>query len=156
MYFRAHSPVLNSEVTHNLANWALMGTEIHPVQDQWQGKKGTPCGHGSTKNLCYFQVVSPIEYPKIMGLKGFHSPEALKCQAGLSLCPWCGKEGQNEGTIVNHFCTEHYPLGLVCKRCLQHFMTSSDRMQQHLQGCKSAHVCNDKKSDWSHQCYPQN
>ena len=82
-----------------------------------------------------------------MGLKGIQSPEALKCQAGLSFCPWCGKEGQNEATMVNHLCTRHYCLRLVCERCLQHFTTSSDRMLHHLQGCKSMHVHDDKELD---------
>ena len=145
-YFRAHSLVFHKEVTQDLANVfgemekmvGLMGTKIHPVQDQWQGKKelhmANPLAKGSAKNLCYFWVVLPIESPKIMGLNGIHSPEALKCQAGLSFCPWCRKEGQNEGTMVNYLCTGHYHLWLVCKRCLQHCMTSSDRMWHHLQG----------------------
>ena len=47
------------------------------------------------------------ESPKIMGLKGIHSPEALKWCAGQLFCPWCGKEGQNESTveIINVLCT---------------------------------------------------
>ena len=154
-YFRAHSPFFHREVTHNLADIfkemakmvGLIGTKIHPVQDKWQGKKELHMAKGSAKNLCYFWVVSPIKCPKIMDIKGIHSPEALKCQAGLSFCPWCGKEGRNKGTMVNHLHTEHYHLGLVCKRCLQHFMTSSDRMQYHSQGCESMYVCNDKELD---------
>ena len=167
-YFRAHSLVFHEEVTHDLANVfgemakmvGLMGTKIHPVQDQWQGKKelyvANHAAKGSAKNLHYFWVVLPVESSKIMGLKRIHSPEALKHKAGLSFCPWCGKEGQNEGTMVNHPFTGRYHLGLVCERCLLQFMTSSDRMQHHSQGCESMHVCNDEESDWSHQCYPQN
>ena len=121
-----------------------MGTEIYPIQDQRQGKKELHLANhitkGSTKNLCYFQVVLPVESPKIMGLNGIHSPEALKCQAGQSFCPWCGKEGQNEGTMVNDLHTRHYCLGLVYEQCLQHFTTSLDRMQQHLQSCEFIHV----------------
>ena len=49
--------------------------------------------------------------------------------------------------MVNHLCTGHCHLGLVCERCLQHFMTSSDRMQHHLQGCQSMCVCNDEELD---------
>ena len=82
-----------------------------------------------------------------MGLKGIHSPEALKYQSGLSFCPWCRKEGQNEGTMVNHLCTGHYCLRLVCEQCLQHFMTSSGRMSCHSQNCKFMHVHNDEESD---------
>ena len=154
-YFRAHSPVFHKEVAHNLANVfremakiaGLMATEIHPIQDQWQGKKELHMAKGSTKNIQYFPVVSPIKSPKIMGLKGIQSLEAQKCQASLSFCPWCGKEGQNEGTMVNHLCTGHYHLRLVCEQCLQHFMTSSDRMQCHLQSCKFMHVHDDEELD---------
>ena len=147
IYFRAHMLVFHKEVTHNPADifrdmaemLGLMGTKIHPVQEQWQDKEelhiANHMAKGSTKNLCYFWVVLPVKSPKIMVLKGIHSSEALKQQDGLLFCPWCRKEGQNEGTMVNHLCTRHYHLRLVCKRCLQHFMTSSDRMQHHLQGC---------------------
>ena len=159
-YFRAHLLVFLKEVIHDLADifgemtkmLVLMGSEIHPIQDQWQGKKelhvANHVAKGSTKNLCYFWVVSPIKSPKIMGLKGIHSLEALKHQACLSFCPWCGKEGQNEGIMVNHLCTRHYYLRLVCEQCLQHFMTPSDRLWHHSQGCKSMHVCNDEELDW--------
>ena len=148
-YFRACMLVFHKEVIHNLADIfgemaemaGLIGTEIHPVQDQWQGKKElcmtNYAAKGFTKNLCYFWVVSTIESPKIMGLKGKHSTEALKHQVGLLFCPWCGKEGQNEGTMVNHLHTGHYHLRLVCERCLQHFTTSSDRMLHYLQGLQS-------------------
>ena len=49
---------------------------------------------GSAKDLHYFWVMLLTESPKIMGLKGIHSPEALKHQTGLSFHPWCRKEGQ--------------------------------------------------------------
>ena len=92
-YFRAHVPVFHKEVTYNLADIfgemakmvGLMGTKIPQVQDQWQGKKELHAAKGSTKNLHYFWVVSPIESPKIMGLKGIHSPEALKCHSALGV-----------------------------------------------------------------------
>ena len=127
-YFRAHAPVFHKEVTYNLADFfgemakmaGLMGPEIHPVKDQWQRKNELQMAKGSTKNLYYFWVVSPIKSPKIMGLKWIHSPEAPKHQVGLSLCPWCRKEGQNEGTTLNLLCTGHYCFRLACKRCLQH------------------------------------
>ena len=103
----------------------------------------------SAKDLCYFWVVSPKESPKIMSLKGIHSPEALKCQPGLTFCPWCRKEGQNEGTMVNHLCTRHYCLRLICERCLLYFMTSSDTMWCHAKGCQSMCVCNGKPDEES-------
>ena len=52
-----------------------------------------------------------------MGLMGIHHPDALQCYAGYTYCPQCGKEGQNEGTVVNHLRTTHYRLGLVCDWC---------------------------------------
>ena len=69
------SPVFCKEVIHDLADVfremaeiaGLMGTEIHLVQDQWQGKKELHMANhavkGSTKNLHYFQVAPPIKSP---------------------------------------------------------------------------------------------
>ena len=74
-----------------------------------------------------------MESPKIMGLRGIHSTEALCMSVGMSFCPWCRKEGQNEGTIVNQLCTSHYHLGLVCSHCVEYFTTSADAMCQHSQ-----------------------
>ena len=48
---------------------------------------------------------------------GIQDPDALQCFSGITHCPWCGKESQNEGTMVNHLQTVHYRLGLVCNRC---------------------------------------
>ena len=157
-YFRAHMLVFHKKVTHDLANifwrwqkwqasWALNPPSSGSVVGQKELHMANHAAKGSAKNLHYFWVVSPIKSPKIMGLKGIHSPDARKCQTGLSFCPWCRKEGQNEGAMVNHLCTGHYCLGLVCKRCLHHFTISSDRMQHHLQGCQSTHVCDDEESD---------
>ena len=63
------------------------------------------------------------------------------------LLTWCGKEGQNEGTMVNHLHTGHYYIRLVCEWCLQHFTTSSDMMWCHLQSYEFAHVCDNDKLD---------
>ena len=38
-----------------------------------------------------------MESPKVMGLMGIHDPDALQHFARFTYCPWCGKEGQNEG-----------------------------------------------------------
>ena len=57
---------------------------------------------GSLKGIQFLWVVSPTKSPKSMGLKGIHSPKAFHQQVGLSFCLWCRKEGQNEGTVVNH------------------------------------------------------
>ena len=75
------------------------------------------------KGLWFFCSVSPSESSKFMGLKGAHHPDALCHFTRLTFCPRCGKEGQHEGTVVNHFWTMHYKLRLVCGRCL-HFLQS--------------------------------
>ena len=54
------------------------------------------------KGLKFLRAVSAKESPKIMGLKGIHDPEALQHFASYTFCPWCGKNGQNKGTIINH------------------------------------------------------
>ena len=71
-----------------------------------------------------------------MGFKRIHSPEALHQQVGLAFCPWCRKEGQNEGTVVNHLWMSHYHLGLICSQCLKYFTTSANTMHCHSQLCK--------------------
>ena len=123
----------------------LLSIKIHLVQDQWRGRKELCCANymvrGSAKDLHCFRVVSPLESPKIMGLWGIHFPKALKHQASLLFCPCCRKEGQNEGTIVNHLYTRNYHLGLVCKRCLSYFMTTLNKMQHHAQVCESKCSC---------------
>ena len=69
------------------------------------------------KGLKFFRAVSPSESPKVMWLMGIHDPDMLHCFNKLAHCPWCRKEGQNNGTIINHLQTMHYKLGLVCEKC---------------------------------------
>ena len=66
-----------------------------------------------------------------MRLKGIHDSEALQHFAGFTYCPWCGKDGQNEGTIVNHLRMAHYKLGLVCDLCFGCPTTMADTLHQH-------------------------
>ena len=80
-----------------------------------------------------------------MGLKGIHSPNALKWQAGLSFCPCHRKEGQNEGMVVNHLCTMYYHLGLICALCHDFFATSADTIRWHASSCESLTM---KNKDW--------
>ena len=75
------------------------------------------------------------ESPKVMGLMGIHNPDALWHYVGYTYCPCCGKEGQNEGTMVNHLRTTHYSLGLVCNQCSGCPTVMSDSLQQH--GCQN-------------------
>ena len=55
----------------------------------------------SPKDIHFFRVVLPTESPKIMGLKGIHSPEALQQCSRLTFCPWCGKGGQNGWWLIS-------------------------------------------------------
>ena len=82
-------------------------------------------------------MVTPMELPSIMGLEGIHSPEALCRKGGHSYCPWCGKEGQNEGTMVNHLWIVHYHWGLVCTLCLAFLTTNVDTTRKHKPNCKA-------------------
>ena len=84
-----------------------------------------------------------------MGLKRIHSPEALQQHSRLIFCLWCGKEGQNERTVVNHLQTMHYHLGLICTHCLNCFMTTADSMHQHAQLCWSTVAGNDEDREES-------
>ena len=131
----------------------LLGMEIHEVQENWSGHKdlwATNCvAKTSPKDIYFFMVVTLTESLKIMDLKGIHSPEALWWWGGLIFCPWCGMEGQNEGTIVNHLWTMCYQLSIVCAWCLEYFTTNADAMCRHTQLCKpSATGDNDNNRDF--------
>ena len=95
-------------------------------------------GKGSPKEIHFFWVVHPTKLHKIMELRGIHSPKALCRHVGLTFCLWCGKEGQNKGTVANHLQMIHYHLGLICSQCIKYFTTSADAMQCHSQLCKLA------------------
>ena len=118
----------------------LLKSGIYKVWDAWTGWKdlcsANHAAKASQKNIQFFCVVTPTELPSIMGLEGIHSLEALCRQGDCSHCPWCAKEGQNEGTMVNHLCTVYYYLGLVCSLCLACFTTSADTMRKHRAHCK--------------------
>ena len=100
--------------------------------------KGNPLGHKSLpRDIQFFQMVLQNASSNIMGLKGVHSPEALHQKGSCFFCPWCGKEGQKEGTIMNHLRTMDYHLGLVRALCVDFFLMSMDAMRQHAHVCKS-------------------
>ena len=135
-YFRTHALTFHKEVTNKqtevfkelaemagfLRHWGLPCSQ--PVGG---GEKNfappTTCLGGPPKTSIFSEKWLPLNPPK-MGLWVTHSPKALKQQVGCSFCPWCRKEGQNKGTILNHLCTGHYHLGLVSKRCLSYFTTT--------------------------------
>ena len=111
-----------SNIFRELAEGAgLLGESIHEIQLSWDGpeelKHTNYALQSLPKGLRFLRVVPNMESLKVMGLKGIHDSDALWCFTGYTYCPWCGKEGQNEGTVVNHLRPTHYRLGLVCDRC---------------------------------------
>ena len=101
------------------------------------------------KGLKFLHVVPPSESPKVMGLVGIHDLDALHHFNSLTRCPWCGKEGQNEGTFVNHLWMVHYRLGLVCDKCNNCPSPSSDTLCCHSwQNCQ--HL-GGTPTNWFHQ-----
>ena len=96
-----------SNIFKELAEGAdLLGKSIHELQLSWEGPEELKHANYSLcslpKGLRFLRVVPTLESPKIMGLKGIHDADALRHFAGYTYCPWCGKEGQNEGTVVNY------------------------------------------------------
>ena len=142
-YFSKHSYRFTMEGTHDLSEvfkWMdksaeLLGTSIHEIQVVWTGldelRHANYALRSLPKGLKFLCVVPPSEPPKVMGLMGIHDPDTLHCFNGLTHCPWCGKEGQNEGTVVNHLQMVHYRLGLVCNKCNNCPSTSSDTLCHH-------------------------
>ena len=128
-YFRSHCPNFNNENSHNFTDvfqcmtetTGLLGSTIYEIKEAWTGWdelwQANYALRTLPKGIKFFRVVSPSESPKVMGLMGIHDPDVLHHFNGLTHCPWCGKEGQNEGTIVNHLWTVHYKLGLILERC---------------------------------------
>ena len=114
LFFSKHSCNLNqdgnrdlSEVFKKLAKKAgLLGTGIYKIQACWTGpeelKQANYTLWSLPKGLKFLRAVPTMESPKVMGLMGIHDPDALQHFASFTYCPWCGKEGQNEGIVVNH------------------------------------------------------
>ena len=100
---------------------SLLGSEIYEIQETWTGRHELEYANYALKilpkGLMFFCPVSPSESLKVIVLTSIHHPDALHCLNGVTHCLWCGKKGQNEGTIINHLWTVHYKLGLVCKKC---------------------------------------
>ena len=131
------------EGTHNLSEifrWMaksteLLGTPIYEIQAVWTGpdelRQTNYALRSLPKGLKFFCVVPPSGSPKVMVLVEIHDPDALHCFNGMTHCPLFGKEGQNEGTMVNHLQTVHYRVGLVCNKCNDCPSTSSDALCCH-------------------------
>ena len=125
-YFKRHSPNFTmdgtcdlSEVFRHMPETAgLLGLAIYKIQEVWEGpdelQQANHALRSLPKGLKFLQAVPLSESPKVMGLVGIHNPDALCHFNGMIPCPWCGKEGQNEGTVINHLWTVNYRLGLMC------------------------------------------
>ena len=126
---------LSGTFTQLAASANLLGTSIHEIQASWTGPKELKQVNYTLrslpKGLKFLCMVPPSESPKVIGLVGIHNPDALHHFGGITYCPWCRKEGQNEGTVVNHLWTMHYRLGLVCDRCYDWLPTMSDTLHHH-------------------------
>ena len=121
-FFSKHSYNFTTDGTSNhsgIFRWLsvsanLLGTSIHEIQMSWTGPKELKqanCALQSLpKDLKFLCMVPPSESPKVMGLTGIHDPDTLCHFGDITYCLWCGKEGQNEGTMVNHLWTMHYRL----------------------------------------------
>ena len=142
-YFSKHSYDFDMDGNHDLSRTfkhlatsaGLLGTSIYETQSPWTGpeelKQANYVLLSLLKGLKFLQAVPPSESPKVMGLMGIHDPDALCHFGGVTYCPWCGKEGQNEGTVVNHLWTTHYRLGLVYDRCYGCLSTMCDTLHHH-------------------------
>ena len=116
------APLVRLGRTHNMIeSMGLLGSEIFDIQETWMGWCGLEYANYAlktlSKGLTIFCPVSPSESLKVMGLTNIHQPDTLCHFSRTTHCLWCGKEGQNKGTIINHLQTMHYKLGLVCKKC---------------------------------------
>ena len=111
-----------SVIFRELAQGAgLLGEFMHEIQVSWNGpeelKHANYILRSLPKGLKFLRMVSTKESPKIMSLKGIHDSNAFWHFTSYTYCPWCGKDRQNEGTVINHLRTVHYKLGFICDQC---------------------------------------
>ena len=142
-YFKKHFPNFTTDGMHDLLevfrcmtkSTKLLGSAIYEIQEVWKGldelQQANYALRALPKGLKFLQAVPPSESPKVRGLVGIHDPDTLCHFNGLTHCPWCGKEGKNEGTVVNHLQMVHYRLSLVCDKCNDYPLTSSDSLCHH-------------------------
>ena len=125
-----------SEIFNELTQEAgLLDESIFEIQQSWKGpehlQQANYIFQSQSKGLRFLRAVSTKESPKEMGLKEIHDPDTLWCFSRFTYCPWCGKSGQNEGTIMNHLRTTHYKLGLICNQCFGCPTTMADTLHWH-------------------------
>ena len=142
-YFSKHSYNFTMEGTCNLSevfrqmaeSAELLDISIYEIQALWTGpdelRQANYALRSLPKGLKFLCVVPPSESPKVMGPVGIHDLDALCHFNGLTHCLWYGKEGQNEGAVVNHLWTVHYRVGLVCNKCNDCPSTTSDTLCCH-------------------------
>ena len=106
----------------------LLDSAIYEMQEVWKGpdelQQANYALRALPKGLKFLRAVPLSESPKVMGLVGIYDLDALCHFNGLTHCPWCVKECQNEGTVVNLLQMVHYRLGLVCNKCYDYPSTS--------------------------------
>ena len=99
---------------------SLLHSKIYEIQETWTGQCESEYTNYTLKTLLkglkFFHPVSPSESPQVTGLTSIHHPDTLHHFNGVTHCPWCGKEGKNEGMVINHLQMTHYKLGLVCEK----------------------------------------
>ena len=158
-FFSIHSSNFITDGTQDLSeifkqmatSTKLLGTSIYEIQASWMGpeelKQANYALRSLPKGLKFLHVEPPSESPMVIGLVVRHDLDALGCFSGITHCPWCGKEGQNEGTMVNHLRTVHYRLGLVCDQCYDCPSIMADTLHHH--GQHDCHHPGEKNSNES-------
>ena len=134
----AHGNMDNlSDIFRELAQGAgLLGESIHEIQLAWNGQKDL-----KHANYVLQSLPKGVKVPKggiCQGIPQNHGPKGESMIlmpsdifASYTYCPWCSKDGQNEGTAINHLRTVHYKWGLVCDQCFSCPTVMSDTLHQH-------------------------
>ena len=98
----------------------MLGTDIYEIEAFWTGpeelKQANYTLQSLPKGLRFLRVVPTTESPKDMGLMASMTQMPSDVLLGSLTARGVGKEGQNEGMVVNHLRTTHYKLGLVCDK----------------------------------------
>ena len=145
MYFEVHCPTFNQEGSHDLSSLFremitsadLLESEIHEIQEVWdwmERPSGMPIMQwGVCQGSLIFPPCVPFGVAKGYGTKRDSSSWCTLPPMGLSYCPWCRKEGQNEGTVLNYLCTT-----LQIRTGLPQCLPSPWYFWVHEESCKSA------------------
>ena len=144
-YFRSHCSNFNNENFWDFMDLfqcmpetaGILCSTIYEITEAWTGQdelwQASYVLRTLPKGIDFFRAVSPFESPKVMGLMGIHNLDVLHHFNGLTHCPWCGKEGQNEGTIISNLWTVHEKLGLICEKCFSCQSVTSEAICYHSQ-----------------------